>query len=427
MSSAAPVVSPPGTSFASLGVSAQLVDALHEAGIATAFAVQACTVPDALAGRDVTGKAPTGSGKTLAFGIPMIERLPRARPKRPTGLVLVPTRELAAQIAKALQPLAAVRALRVHAFYGGASFPPQIRALERGVDIAVACPGRLLDLVSQRLVSLDDVQIAVVDEADRMADMGFLPDVRQILDLTKRQRQTLLFSATLDGDVDVLVDEYQRDPVHHEVAPPESAPVDHRFWLVPDDERADRCAAVVGRSGSTVVFVRTRHGADRLVQRLQGSGATAAALHGGHSQAKREQALDAFRRGRVSALVATDVAARGIHIDGVDCVVQFDLPADHKDYVHRAGRTGRAGMTGVVVSFVAPKKRRYARSLMAQLDLDAAIDAPDLSSVPASSKSTATTATATTATAAIWPAAAATSDTGAVRRPGSIGGVVRIT
>jgi superfamily II DNA/RNA helicase len=362
--------------FVTLGVAADLVAVLVDRGITDPFPIQAATLPDALAGRDVTGRAPTGSGKTLAFGLPIVSRIGRAGPGRPRALVLAPTRELAAQIAAELVPLAAVRGRRVQSFYGGTSFVAQRNALRRGVDIAVACPGRLADLIAQGAVSLGDVEVVVVDEADRMADMGFLPEVRRLLDSIRRDRQTLLFSATLDGDVDVLVRNYQRDPARHEIVPDEPAPVDHHLWLVGEGERTERTAELVMAGASTMVFTRTRHGADRLVKRLGQAGVTALPIHGGRSQAQRDHALDAFRRGRVRALVATDVAARGIHVNGVACVIQYDLPADAKDYVHRAGRTGRAGADGMVVTLAAPAQRATAEKLLASVGADLIVSTP---------------------------------------------------
>jgi superfamily II DNA/RNA helicase len=362
--------------FATLGVASDLVAVLAGRGITEPFPIQAAALPDALAGRDVTGRAPTGSGKTLAFGLPIVSRIGKARPGRPGALVLAPTRELAAQIATELTPLAAARGRKVHAFYGGTSFVPQRKALRRGVDIAVACPGRLADLVAQGAVGLDEVEVVVVDEADRMADMGFLPEVRRLLDATDPERQTLLFSATLDGDVDVLVRHYQHDPAHYEVAPPETGPVEHHLWLVGETERTERTAELVMASPSAMVFTRTRHGADRLAKRLAQAGVSVALIHGGRSQGQRDYALDAFRRGRVRVLVATDVAARGIHVDGVACVVQYDLPADSKDYVHRAGRTGRAGSAGMVVTLAAPAQRAAAERLLVAVGDELTVSSP---------------------------------------------------
>ena len=342
------------TTFPDLGVTPELTARLAERGILAPFPIQAATIAAALAGRDVCGRAPTGSGKTLAFGIPLAERVSRARVARPRALVLAPTRELASQIQGELAPLLHVRKRSVASFYGGMSFTPQLKILRRGVDVAVACPGRLADLVRRGNMILDEVEFVVIDEADRMADMGFLPEVRRILDQVRPNRQTLLFSATLDGDVDVLIRHYQRDPVRCEVALPEDQEDNtvHQFLEIGRDQRIRKTADIVQQHGSTIVFTRTKHGADRLAKQLSTSGVTAVAIHGDRSQAQRERALASFAANRVQALVATDVAARGIHVDDVGCVVHFDPPADAKDYTHRSGRTGRAGALGVVVSFV---------------------------------------------------------------------------
>jgi superfamily II DNA/RNA helicase len=353
------------TTFAELGVPADLVTTLSNAGITSPFPVQTATLPDLLAGRDVCGRAPTGSGKTLAFGIPLAATVPQAAPRRPSALVLAPTRELAQQIEKELRPLVATRDRRVTSIYGGVGYEPQRRALKRGVDIVVACPGRLADLIEQRALSLADVSIVVVDEADRMADMGFLPEVRRLLAQTSSNRQTILFSATLDRDVDVLTREQQRDPVRHEVGPaePDLTTMRHEFPVMDPADRLDYTVRMAGKHGPTVVFCRTRHIVDRVVRRLNQTDVDAAALHGGRSQSQRTKALEAFRGGRVDILVATDVAARGIHVDGIACVVHYDLPADAKTYVHRSGRTGRAGAVGVVVSLVSPPQVREARKM----------------------------------------------------------------
>jgi superfamily II DNA/RNA helicase len=364
-------MSPSASSFAVLGVPSDIVSALDANGITSPFPIQSMTLPDALAGRDVCGKAPTGSGKTLAFGIGAVSRLQgrSSKPKHPRVLVLTPTRELAAQVASELQVLADPRGLKVDCFYGGVGYGPQLKALSRGVDVAVACPGRLGDLLERGSIRLDAVEIVVIDEADRMADMGFLPDVRRILDLTPDGRQTLLFSATLDGDIDVLVKRYQNNPARHELEVDEddaSAAI-HLFWRVSSGDRIDRTAEVITSSGPTIVFSRTKHGADRIAKQLEQRGIRAAAIHGDRSQKQREKALDSFVRGAVDALVATDVAARGIHVDGVNAVVHFDPSADPKDYVHRSGRTARAGATGVVVSFVTPDKAGAIKKLQREL------------------------------------------------------------
>ena len=335
-------------SFSDLGVPADLVDALDRRGISAPFEVQAATIPDILAGRDVCGRAPTGSGKTLAFGIPLLARIGKAAPKKPRALVLAPTRELAAQIQRELEPLARARGRSVYAVYGGVGYDPQRRALRKGVDVLVACPGRLYDLVEQNAVRLDSVSTVVVDEADRMADMGFLPQVRKLLDETNEDRQTVLFSATLDGAVAVLTREYQNNPTRHEVgaAEPDITLADHRFWKVEPGDRVERTADIITEAGPTIVFCRTRHGVDRVVQTLGKNGVRAAGIHGGRSQNQRDRALKSFTDGQVAALVATDVAARGIHVDDVACVVHFDLPGRREGLpaplrTHRAcGRVG---------------------------------------------------------------------------------------
>jgi superfamily II DNA/RNA helicase len=347
------------STFPELGAPADIAALLAARGIESAFPIQAETIPPALDGRDICGRAPTGSGKTLAFGVPLAVRVSRARPARPRALVLAPTRELAAQIHGELAPLLALRKRSVATFYGGVGFGPQLKVLRRGVDVAVACPGRLADLVERGVMKLDEVEIVVLDEADRMADMGFLPEVRRILDKVRPNRQTLLFSATLDGDVDVIIRHYQRDPVRCEIASTEAEDdrTTHLYLDIERDQRVRATADLVGQHGATVVFCRTKHGADRLAGQLSRAGVSAVAIHGDRSQGQRERALAAFAARRVQALVATDVAARGIHVDGIGCVVHFDPPNDDKDYLHRSGRTGRAGADGVVVSFVPERFR----------------------------------------------------------------------
>lgn len=343
-------------SFTSLGLSDATLTQLDRAGFRAPTPIQGAVIPDALAGRDVAATAPTGSGKTLAFGLPVLATLPQAAPRRPTGLVLVPTRELAAQIVRDLEPFARVHDRSVTAVYGGTAPGPQRRALAAGADLVVACPGRLEDLLGQGALRLDAVCRVVVDEADRLADMGFLPAVRRILAATAERRQTLLFSATLDGESARLAREHQTDPVSHEVAPAPTAASDvrHLFWSVPRTARPSVTAEVIDRMGSTVVFCRTRHGADRLARQLARHGVTSVAIHGGRSQGQRDRALRDFRSGKASALVASDVAARGIHVEGVAGVVHYDPAGDPATYLHRSGRTGRAGQRGVVVSLVDP-------------------------------------------------------------------------
>ena len=383
--------------FAALGVPAELSAALARGGILEPFPIQAATLPDCLAGKDVCGKAPTGSGKTLAFGLGVLTRLahapagpggpPRGRRKdggRPRSLILVPTRELAAQVEAALEPLATAIGASVTSVYGGVGYGKQISALRRGIDVLVACPGRLEDLLARGAVDLGFVETLVIDEADRMADMGFLPAVRRLVDRTGAGRQTILFSATLDGPVDKLIRDYQHSPVHHEVAPAESdqGEVHHRFWSVEAADRVAVTAETVTARGPAMVFCRTKHGADRLSQRLGRLGLSSAAIHGDRSQGQRERALAAFRDGRLDVLVATDVAARGIHVDAVPLVVHFDPPADATDYVHRSGRTGRAGADGIVVTLVRDDHVAETRRLQQQLGFKGGLSSPEVSALP---------------------------------------------
>lgn len=368
------------TTFAQLGLPTSLVRALAERDITEPFPVQAAAIPDAMAGRDVSGKAPTGSGKTLAFGLPVLARVDKAGRNRPEALILAPTRELAEQITRELEPLAREAHRTVLAVYGGVGYGHQKNMLRRGVDVLVATPGRLEDLIEQRVVDLRNVSIAVIDEADRMADMGFLPAVKRILDQTASSRQTLLFSATLDGDVAILSRSYQRDPVLHEAAAVEPETIDarHHFWLVDHHDRVEHTVDLIEAAGSSIIFTRTRHGADRLAKQLTRSGVAAVAIHGGRSQNQRRRALAEFTKGRAEALVATDVAARGIHIDEVAAVIHFDPPADHKDYLHRSGRTARAGASGTVVSLVTGQQRSTVQRMQREIDLHAPIAEPRL-------------------------------------------------
>jgi len=370
--------------FVELGVPSPLVAALAARGVHQPFEVQARTIPDALAGRDVCGRAPTGSGKTIAFGVPVLARIPRAAKHRPTGLILAPTRELAAQITRELTPLATASDRRVYSVYGGVGDAQQRRQLGRGVDLLVACPGRLRDLMRQGAVTLDAVEVVVVDEADRMSDMGFLPDVRAILDLTPPTRQTLLFSATLDGAVGVLSRKYQSAPVCHETADQSSdrsSNAVHVFWSVDALDRTNVATNLVPIAGPTIVFCRTRRGVDRLAKNLGRNGDRTDALHGGRSQNQRDRALAAFADGAVDALVATDVAARGIHVDGVACVVHFDTAEDETAYLHRSGRTARAGATGLVVSFVPAGERQTVARMQRALDINVPFTTPDIDAI----------------------------------------------
>ncbi|MDQ3758267.1 MAG: DEAD/DEAH box helicase [Actinomycetota bacterium] len=361
------------TSFTDLGLRGPLAAALDAQGIDEPFPIQALTLPDALAGRDVCGKAKTGSGKTLAFGLPLLDRTkPGAKPKHPRALVLAPTRELAGQIVEVLRPLAAVVDLRVAAVYGGTSLEKDIAGFKKGVEVVVATPGRLIDLVERNAVSLGEVRTLVIDEADRMADMGFLPQVEWLMrQLPKEGRQTLLFSATLDGQVSSVVRHYMQEPVRHEVL--NDAPtVDdmlHRFLSVHQMDRVKVAAAIARGAFRTIAFVRTKRGADRLADQLTREGVKAEAIHGDLRQNARERALRRFVKGDLQVLVATDVAARGIHVDDIDVVLHFDPPEDHKAYVHRSGRTARAGRAGTVATFVLWDQRLDVEKLKKRLGL----------------------------------------------------------
>ncbi len=358
-------------SFADLGVSRPVVDVLSRRGIVAPFPVQSLVVNDVLEGRDVLVKSPTGSGKTLAFGIPIVERLQADGP-RPAALVLAPTRELASQIVEEIREIAHARALRVTAVYGGVGLTKQAQSAAKS-HIVVATPGRLEDLLDRKAFSLGGVRMLVLDEADRMLDMGFRPAVDRIVRACPRERQTLFFSATLEGAVGKIAAQYTNDAIAHEHGPTgdhAAADVEHRFVRV---DHEDRVAALVGELAQerdlALVFVRTKRGADRLVKRLAGNGVKAAAVHGNRSQKQREQALAQFRSGRVDTLVATDVAARGIDVPDVSHVINFDLPGDHDVYVHRVGRTGRAGRPGIGITLVGAGDRNDARQIADRLNL----------------------------------------------------------
>ena len=352
----------PTASFASLGLPERLVTALARRDLHAPFAIQTRSIPDALSGRDVLGRGATGSGKTLAFGLPLLTRLVGGERLRgmPRGLVLVPTRELAQQVHDALAPLGQALDLKVSAVYGGASMGRQIDQLRRGIDLVVATPGRLQDLIEQRECSLERVEVTVLDEADHMADLGFMPAVTALLDMTAPSCQRLLFSATLDRGVDKLVRQYLKEPAIHAVANAESTvtTMDHRVYAVQHDSKVDIAAEIAARPGRTLFFVRTKHGADRLALQLRKVGVEAGAIHGNLTQHARKRALENFTTGHARVLVATDVAARGIHVDDVDLVVHYDPPADHKDYLHRSGRTARAGASGTVLSFITSDQAR---------------------------------------------------------------------
>jgi len=362
---------PAPTSFTELSLPAEMVRVLTRDGIAQPFEIQAATIPDALAGKDVLGRGQTGSGKTLAFGLPLLARVAksgRALPHQPKALILVPTRELAMQVADALTPVGRAVGVFLKTAVGGVPYDRQMDALRRGVEVIVATPGRLGDLIERGVCKLDSVEVTVLDEADQMADMGFLPEVTELLAKTPENAQRLLFSATLDGDVDALVKRFMHDPVTHSTAPVEASvsTMDHHLLLIPPHEKFPITAAIANREGKTIVFARTQMGVDRLVEQLAAVGVRAGALHGGKTQRVRTRTLAEFKEGRTNVLVATDVAARGIHVDGISLVVHVDPPKDPKDYLHRAGRTARAGESGGVVTLVLPKQRRTTQAMMAK-------------------------------------------------------------
>ncbi|WP_297082281.1 DEAD/DEAH box helicase [uncultured Demequina sp.] len=357
--------------FAELGVPTKLTDVLERDGKTTAFPIQASTLGDTLAGRDVLGRGKTGSGKTLAFSLPIAARLGakggRAKPGRPRALILAPTRELATQIDAVIAPLAAAYGLTTTTIFGGVSQHRQEVAMRRGVDIAVACPGRLEDLMGQRIVSLDEVEITVLDEADHMADLGFLPGVTRIMNATPTQGQRLLFSATLDNGVDKLVKRFLDNPTTHSVDSAESpveAMTHHVFHLSDAEAKKDVVRALASGTGRRVLFMRTKHHAKRLAKQLTNDGIPAVDLHGNLSQNARDRNLAAFSSGEAKVLVATDVAARGVHVDGIELVVHVDPPAEHKAYLHRSGRTARAGSAGDVVTLVLPEQKRDTDQLL---------------------------------------------------------------
>jgi superfamily II DNA/RNA helicase len=357
------------TSFAGLGVPKPLAGVLAARGVTTPFPIQANTLPDTLAGRDVLGRGKTGSGKTLAFSIPLVTRLAhrKRRSSRPSGLVLAPTRELATQIREVLEPLAAVYGLTVTTIFGGVSQSRQVAALKAGADIVVACPGRLEDLMKQRLISLDAVEISVLDEADHMADLGFLPSVTRILAATPAGGQRLLFSATLDNGVDKLVRRFLSNPVSHsvdEVSAPPAAMTHHVFHVAGVEAKKELVHRLASGAGRRILFMRTKHQARKLARQLSESGVAAVDLHGNLSQPARERNLAAVAAGEARVLVATDIAARGVHVDGVELVVHVDPPAEHKAYLHRSGRTARAGSAGNVVTVVLPEQRKDAQLLL---------------------------------------------------------------
>jgi len=353
--------------FTSLGVPAPLAAALTAAGVDEPFPIQAAVLPDALSGADILGRGQTGSGKTLAFCIPLVARLAGGHTSagRPRGLVLVPTRELASQVQAVLQPLTRAADLRVATIFGGTPQRPQVAALHNRVDIIVACPGRLADLIDQGHCHLGNVEVSVVDEADHMADLGFLPPVRRLLEATPPEGQRMLFSATLDRAVDVLVRRFLHHPAEHAVDPPGAPePIVHRLLTVDPADRAAVVAALAGGGKRSLIFTRTKHSARKLARQLTAARIPAAELHGDLTQPIRERNLARFASGVIRVLVATDIAARGIHVAGIELVIHADSPAEHKAYLHRSGRTGRAGASGVVVTLQTPAQARDVRALM---------------------------------------------------------------
>ena len=364
--------------FAELGVPENICRSLENKGILKPFEIQKLTITDGLEGHDICGRAPTGSGKTIAFGIPLIANSKRGEPKHPGSLILAPTRELAEQIFSELRTFAGKTKIGV--VYGGVGYGNQIKSLKQGIDILVACPGRLEDLIEQGFVNLSNVNHVVLDEADRMADMGFMPSVRRLLDQTNSERQTFLFSATLDKDVAKLTREYQTNPIRHEIGEetPDIKSAHHLFWKITNANKTEITAEAINAVWPAIIFCRTRHGSDRLAKRLNKLGIHGVTIHGGKSQNQRSRALADFTKGRVQALIATDVAARGIHVDGVASVIHYDPPEDHKAYIHRSGRTARAGQSGVVLSFVAPDQKKKARRLQHKIDIDQPIMEPDI-------------------------------------------------
>ncbi|MFI8874755.1 DEAD/DEAH box helicase [Streptomyces sp. NPDC055243] len=366
---------PAGPTFGDLGLPEAIVRKLAQNGVTAPFPIQAATIPDALAHKDILGRGRTGSGKTLSFGLPMLTTLAggHTEKKKPRGVILTPTRELAMQVADALQPYGDVLGLKMKVVCGGTSMGNQIYALERGVDILVATPGRLRDIISRGACSLENTQIAVLDEADQMSDLGFLPEVTELLDQVPSGGQRMLFSATMENEISTLVKRYLTNPVTHEVdsAQGNVTTMTHHILIVKPRDKAPVTAAIAARKGRTIIFVRTQLGADRIAEQLCESGVKADALHGGMTQGARTRVLEDFKKGYVNALVATDVAARGIHVDGIDLVLNVDPAGDHKDYLHRSGRTARAGRSGTVVSLSLPHQRRQIFRLMEDAGVDA--------------------------------------------------------
>ena len=407
------------SSWAELGVSTELLSTLKRQGIDTPFPIQAKTLPDAISGRDVLGRGQTGSGKTLAFGLAMITRLAhrKATAKHPLGIVLVPTRELAMQVTDALMPYAQAVELDIRLIAGGMPYAKQIDALKRGVPIIVATPGRLNDLVEQGHINLSKIEITILDEADQMCDMGFMPQIVEVLDMTKPNSQRLLFSATLDADVDKIVRKYLHDPVEHATNSGKASvkTMTHYLFITYSEDKPAILAEIGSRKGKTMFFARTQAGVDRIAKDLANKGVPAGALHGGKTQAVRTRTLNAFKEGLTNVLVATDVAARGIHVDGVSLVVHIDPPNDHKDYLHRAGRTARAGETGKVVTMIGPRQQKAVTAMTSRAGVD-----PEVVKVKPMSKELVAITGAKEPTGIAWKPPAEPPARG--RRPGGSGG-----
>ena len=356
-----------------------MADVLRDGGIEKPFEVQTKTIPGALEGRDVYCRAPTGSGKTLAFGIPLVTMSPKAEPKRPTSLILTPTRELAEQIRGVLRPLADSIGLRTASVYGGTPYKEQYRRLNKGVEILVACPGRLIDLLERGALRLDDVGIVVLDEADRMADMGFMQPVRSIMDKCKHDRQTILFSATLDEEVSEIVESYQHDPLRVGIGPEEVSmdSMQHFFWKINSRGKAELASYIAEKCGRSIIFCRTRAGVNRLGDEMSEMDLSFTTLHGGMKQKQRDRSMHKFSAGQARVMIATDVASRGIDVDDVNCVIHFDPPDDGKAYKHRSGRTARAGSTGTVVSLVLRSQNRQYKRIQEEVGIRCKMTEPE--------------------------------------------------
>ena len=369
--------------FSDLGVEPNLIDILQNEGIMEPFEVQIKTIPEALVGRDVCCRAPTGSGKTLAFGIPLISRTIKAEPKKPTSLILTPTRELAEQICGVLKPLAASKGMEITSVYGGTPYKGQLRSLNKGVEILVACPGRLIDLLERGSLRLDAVGMVVLDEADRMADMGFMRPVCYILDKCKKDRQTILFSATLDEDVSEIVENYQENPLNVGIGPEEVSmdSMQHFFWKIDSRGKANLSAYITEKCGRSIIFCRTRAGVNRLGDEMSELGSSFTTLHGGMGQNQRDRSMHKFSAGRARVLIATDVASRGIDVNDVNCVIHYDPPDDGKAYKHRSGRTARAGSTGSVVSLVLKSQKRKYKRIQDDVGIRSRITNPNVDSL----------------------------------------------